>query len=178
MLFRSLTASALRTRFLNNLVVIGATVDASTSTIQVFPVGTTTAIARSSTYTGATIFDFGNGYGQINVGGSVNAFRFKLLPFADGETFEINGWKFWVDSAAGTLRIKGTDPANATDGFRVGPGVDSFTFANLPAGAPLGYMARCTNLLVAPAFGAVAAGGGVNAGFVIWNGAAWTVCGV
>lgn len=173
-----ITASALRTRFVNNAVIVGTTTDASTSTVQVFPTGTTTAIARSSSYTGATIFDYGNGYGQINVGGSVNAFRFKLLPFADGETFEINSWKFWVDSAFGTLRIKGTDPANAADGFRVGPGTDSFTFANLPAGAPVGYMARCTNLSVAPVFGAVAAGGGVFSGFVIWNGGAWTVCGV
>lgn len=171
-------ATAVRTRIVNNMVIAGATVDASGTAVQVFPVGTTVAIARSSAYTGATIFDFGNGFGQVNVGGSVNAFRFKLLPFADGETFEINSWKFWVDSAFGTLRIKGTDPANAADGFRVGPGTDSFTFANLPAGAPVGYMARCTNLSVAPVFGAVAAGGGGFSGFVIWNGGAWTVCGV
>jgi hypothetical protein len=121
---------------------------------------------------------FGGGYSTFTVGGSVNAFRFRLLGAGVNEVFELGGWRLWVDSSTGNLRIKGTDPTSAADGFSVGPGVPSSTFANLPAGPPIGTMARCTNLSAAPTFGAVAAGGGVFSGFVIWNGANWTVFGV
>ena len=174
----ALTATAVRTRIVNCTKLVGTKIDASSSLTQVLPDGGSVFLSRSSSYTDPTTLNFGGGYSTFTVGGSVNAFRFRLLGAGVNEVFELGGWRLWVDSSTGNLRIKGTDPTSATDGFSVGPGVPSSTFANLPAGPPIGTMARCTNLSVAPAFGAVAAGGGVFSGFVIWNGVGWTVCGV
>lgn len=174
----TITASAARTRLVNNSIVLGTTSDSSSSTVQVFPTGAETAIARASSYTGATTFDFGGGYAKFNVGGSINAFRFRLLPFSDGEVFEINGWRTWVDASFLTLRIKGLDPVNSGDGLAIGPGVDSFTYANLP-GAPIGYVVQCIDIVFPMTFGDIVnMGGGSFAAFIIWNGTNWTVCGV
>lgn len=174
----ALTASALGTRIVNCVKLFGAKIDASAGTTQILPDGGSVVLDRSSSYIGPSTFDFGGGYSTFTVGNNVNAFRFRLIGSGVNEVFELGGWRLWVDSATGNLHIKGTDPTSAGDGFVVGPGVPVSTFAALPAGPPIGTMARCTNLLAPPAFGAVAAGGGLNAGFVIWNGSNWTVCGV
>jgi hypothetical protein len=174
----ALTASAAITRVVNCAKLFGAKIDASAGTTQILPDGGSVFLTRSAAYIGPTVLNFGGGYSTFTVGGSANAFRFRLLGSGVNELFELGGWRLWVDSATGNLRIKGTDPTSATDGFSVGPGVPVVTFANLPAGAPVGTMARCTDLTVPPVFGAVAAGGGGFSGFVIWNGANWTVCGV
>lgn len=172
------TASAVITRVVNCAKLFGTKIDASAGTTQILPDGGSVFLSRSASYVGPTTLNFGGGYSTFTVGGSVNAFRFRLIGSGVNEVFELGGWRLWVDSSTGNLHIKGTDPTSAADGFSVGPGVPVVTFANLPAGAPVGTVARCTNLLVPPAFGAVAAGGGINAGFVIWNGSNWTVCGV
>jgi hypothetical protein len=181
----ALTASAIRTRFVNCAQIVGTKIDASSATTQLLPDGGVYALRRSSAYTGATAFDFAAGYGRFDTTALVDAFRFFTLPlitvfpaFANTPIARFGGYRLWVNSQSGNLHISTTDPADSSDGLSIGPGVRSSTFANLPVAPPVGTMARCTNLSVAPVFGAVAAGGGGFSGFVIWNGANWTVCGV
>jgi hypothetical protein len=175
----ALTASAAKTRIVNCAKLFGAKIDASAGTTQILPDGGFVFLDRSATFTGPTVFDFGGGYSTFTVGNSVNAFRFRLLGAGVNEVFELGGWRLWVDSATGNLRIKGTDPVSTTDGNSLGPGVFVGTFATLPVAPPIGTMARCTDLILAPAWGAVIGfGGGFFSGFLIWNGANWTVIGV
>jgi hypothetical protein len=181
----ALTATAVRTRIVNCSQIVGAKIDASNATTQLLPDGGVYALRRSSSYTGATAFDFASGYGRFDTTLLADAFRFYALPLVtifpvidNTSILRLESSRLWVNSNTGNLQISGSDPINSGDGLPIGPGVSSHTFATLPASRPVGTMARCTDLSVAPAFGAVAAGGGVFAGFVIWNGANWTVCGV
>jgi len=181
----ALTASAIRTRIVNCSQIVGAKIDASNATTQLLPDGGVYALRRSSAYTAPTAFDFASGYGRFDTTLLADAFRFYALPLVtifpvidNTSILRLESSRLWVNSNTGNLQISGSDPINSGDGLPIGPGVSSHTFATLPASRPVGTMARCTDLSVAPAFGAVAAGGGVFAGFVIWNGANWTVCGV
>jgi hypothetical protein len=175
----ALTASAAGTRIVNCAKLFGAKIDASAGTTQILPDGGFVFLDRSATFTGPTVFDFGGGYSTFTVGNSVNAFRFRLLGAGVNEVFELGGWRLWVDSATGNLRIKGTDPVSTTDGNSLGPGVFVGTFATLPVAAPIGTMVRCTDLGAAslPWSTVVVAGGGVFSAFLIWNGVNWTTIG-
>ena len=181
----ALTASAIRTRVVNCAQIVGTKIDASAGTTQLLPDGGVYALRRSSAYTAPTAFDFASGYGRFDTTALVDAFRFFTLPlvtvfpaFANTPIARFDGYRLWVNSQSGNLHISTTDPINSSDGLSIGPGVRSSTFAALPVAPPVGTMARCTDLSVAPVFGAVAAGGAGFSGFVIWNGANWTVCGV
>ena len=175
----ALTASAAGTRIVNCAKLFGAKIDASAGTTQILPDGGFVFLDRSSAFIGPTVFDFGGGYSTFTVGNSVNAFRFRLLGAGVNEVFELGGWRLWVDSATGNLRINGTDPVSATDGNSLGPGVFVGTFATLPVAPPIGTMVRCTNLGAAslPWSTVVVAGGGVFSAFLIWNGVNWTTIG-
>ena len=175
----ALTASAAGTRIVNCAKLFGAKIDASAGTTQILPDGGFVFLDRSSAFTGPTVFDFGGGYSTFTVGNSVNAFRFRLLGAGVNEVFELGGWRLWVDSATGNLRINGTDPVSATDGNSLGPGVFVGTFATLPVAPPVGTMVRCTDLGAAslPWSTVVVAGGGVFSAFLIWNGVNWTTIG-
>jgi hypothetical protein len=180
----ALTATAISTRFVNCAQIVGTKIDASNATTQLLPDGGVYALRRSSAYTGATAFDFANGYGRIDTTLLADAFRFYASPlitvfpaFANTPIARFDGYRLWVNSQTGNLHVSSSEPTDSNNGLSVGPGVQSSTFASLPVAPPVGTMARCTNLSVAPAFGAVAAGGGPFSGFVIWNGVNWTVCG-
>lgn len=164
----NVAASAVRTRFYDNAVIIGTQTNASVSTVR----RTFVAPTESRSF-------FGDGPWQLDFTGNTNAFRFRQSAVASVDSiFEYDGWRTWVDDTNANLMLKGTDPATPTDGFSVGPGLLSYTVANLPTGAPLGYMAIVTNHNALPVWGAAPVGGGVFTAAVIhWGGGSWTIIG-
>lgn len=180
-----LTANALRTRLISTNKVVGApTTDLSSSTTLLVPDGSIYVMRRSPTWTATNIFEFGSGELQMNVDGYTDAVHTKVLNFGgtDYVIFQIGTTRFWYNS--GNLRFKqAADPTTSTDGFPVGPGVDSYAFATLPvfpALSGIGFMAWCTDisLPLAPGWGVVpTAGGGLQKRLLLWNGVQWTVIG-
>ena len=164
----NVAASAVRTRFFDNAVILGTQTNASPSTVR----RTFVAPTESRSF-------FGDGPWQIDFTGNTNAFRFRQSAVASVDSiFEYDGWRTWVDDTNANLMLKGTDPATPTDGFSVGPGLLSYTVANLPTGAPLGYMAIVTNHNALPIWGVAPVAGGVFTAAVIhWGGGSWTIIG-
>ena len=160
-------ATAAQTIIADNGVIAGTRTDASTSTVIREQSGT------------ASIWSFSDGPLQLGFDVNANAFRFRGFPLAGvNSIFEIDQWRTWVQTATGQMRIKGTDPASAGDGYSLGPGLDSYTVATLPAGAPVGYMAIVTNQLGAPVWGAAPTpGGALSCAVIHWGGGTWTVFG-
>lgn len=166
----NVAASAVRTRFYDNAVILGTQTNASPSTVRRTFVGPT----ESRSF-------FGDGPWQLDFTANTNAFRFRQsLDVNIQSIFQYDVWRTWVDNVSGNLLLKGTDPATSSDGFSVGPGVLSYTVATLPAGAPLGYMAKVTDGRTFPAqtWGDVIVGLGGTARFVIHTGGnVWTIIG-
>lgn len=163
----NVAASAVRTRFFDNAVIVGTQTNASTSTVR----RTFVPPTESRSF-------YGDGPWQLDFTGNTNAFRFRQSAIASVDSiFEYDGWRTWVDDTNANLMIKGTDPTTPTDGFSVGPGLLSYTVANLPVGAPVGYMAIVTNHNALPVWGAAPVGGGVFTAAVINWGGAWTIIG-
>ena len=162
------TATAVRTRFYDNAVILGTQTNASPSTVRRTFVGPT----ESRSF-------YGDGPWQIDFTGNTNAFRFRQSAIAGIDSIlEYDGIRTWVDDTTGNLLLKGTEPASPSDGFSVGPGLLSYTVATLPAGAPLGYMAIVTDHILPPTWGGAIAGGGANTCAVIhWGGGSWTIIG-
>lgn len=161
-------ATAVRTRFFDNAVIIGTQTNASPSTVR----RTFVAPTESRSF-------FGDGPWQLDFTANTNAFRFRQsLDVNIQSIFQYDVWRTWVDNTTGNLLLKGTDPATSSDGFSVGPGLLSYTVATLPAGAPLGYMAIVTDNNAVPVWGNGIAGGGANTCAVIhWGGGVWRIIG-
>ena len=164
----NVAASAVRTRFFDNSVIVGTQTNASTSTVR----RTFVSPTESRSF-------YGEGPWQLDFTANTNAFRFRQLTVASvNSIFEYDGWRTWVDATRANLMIKGTDPAASDDGFSIGPGLLSYTVATLPTGAPVGYMAIVTNNNVLPVWGAAPVGGGAFTAAVIhWGGGSWTIIG-
>ena len=177
-----INATAVRTRIVNNMVIAGATVDASGTAVQVFPVGTTVAIARSSSYTGATTFDFASGYGRFDTTLLADAFRFyavnavAIFPVQRFDTRRV-----WMNPLDGRMYVKdAADPTFANDGDIVNSGVTtSYARGSLPTpGAlTLGRIIKGTGYASGAAWGALESGVAAGADAYLFVGIAggWRV---
>jgi hypothetical protein len=162
----ALTATAIRTRIVNCSQIVGAKVDASNATTQLLPEGGVYALRRSSSYTGATAFDFASGYGRLDTTLLADAFRFyavnavSIFPVQRFDTRRV-----WLNPLDGYMYVKdAADPAFTNDGAIVNAGapVPSYARGALPAGVS-GKIIRGTGFAAAQpwntAAGAIAAGG-------------------
>lgn len=112
-----------------------------------------------------------------------NAFRFRTI--VAGGTYpilELHGFRIWVNEATAQLMIKGTDPTSPSDGTVIGPGVRSYTVAQLLALTPsVGQTAAVTDLLLAATVWGhtitAPDGGGAQPGLAWYNGFTWTIIG-
>jgi hypothetical protein len=177
-------ASAVRTRFYDNAVILGTQTNASTSTF------------TRTTLTGSSSLGFGGGEGLVNFDALANAMKMRRVPVSnlpaagttqlgvlqlralDSAGLLSSEYRVW--SRGGNLVGSLTDPANITDGITIGPGVQTYTVATLPAAAPVGTMAKVTDgrNLPAQTWGDVIAGGGTTSRFVIHTGGGvWTIIG-
>lgn len=180
----TVAATAVRTRFFDNSVIIGTQTNASASTF------------TRTTLTGSSSLGFGGGEGLVNFDALANALKFRRLPVSNSPlpgttqlgvlqlraldsagTFSAE-YRLWA--RAGNIVLGTADPASIIDGITVGPGVQTYTVATLPAAAPVGTMAKVTDgrNLPAQTWGDVIAGGGTTSRFVIHTGGGvWTIIG-
>lgn len=163
----ALTATAIRTRFVNCAQIVGTKIDASNATTQLLPDGGVYALRRSSAYTGATAFDFANGYGRIDTTLLADAFRFyavnavSIFPVQRFDAFRV-----WMNPLDGYMYVKnGSDPTFTNDGDILNKNAppQSYVRGALPAGAANGTIVRGTAYAAAQPWGtlesAIAAGG-------------------
>jgi hypothetical protein len=163
----ALTATAIRTRFVNCAQIVGTKIDASNATTQLLPDGGVYALRRSSAYTGATAFDFANGYGRIDTTLLADAFRFyavnavSIFPVQRFDAFRV-----WMNPLDGFMYVKnGSDPTFTNDGDILNKNAppQSYVRGALPAGAANGTIVRGTAYAAAQPWGtlesAIAAGG-------------------
>ena len=179
-----IAASATRTRFFDNAVIVGTQTNASASTF------------TRSTLTGSSSLGFGDGEGLVNFDALANAMKMRRVPVSNlpaaGTTqlgvlqlraLDSNGLlssEYRVWSRGGQLVGGLTDPANITDGITIGPGVQTYTFATRPASAPIGTIVKITDAQTFPVqtWGDVVAGGGIISRFIIHTGGnVWTIIG-
>lgn len=151
----ALTATALRSRLLDNAVIFGATINASATTI------VRNIVSAPSP---ATVFLVGTSANAVKIQAPNNT---PLIRF--------NDQRVWGD--ANNVFTLNSTPLNVTDGWVVGPGVETYTFINLPLGAPVGTRVRCTNCFE-NAWGTFLTAAGPHDRFVIWNGVGWSIFGV
>lgn len=180
----NVAASAVRTRFFDNAVIIGTQTNASASTF------------TRSTLTGSSSLGFGGGEGLVNFDALANAMKMRRVPVSnlpaagttqlgvlqlralDSAGLLSSEYRVW--SRGGNLVGSLTDPANITDGITIGPGVQTYTFATRPASAPVGTIVKITDGQTLPAqtWGDIVAGGGTVARFIIHTGGnVWTIIG-
>ena len=163
----ALTASAVRTRFVNCAQIVGTKIDASSATTQLLPDGGVYALRRSSAYTGATAFDFAAGYGRFDTTLLPDAFRFyavnavSIFPVQRFDSFRV-----WMNPLDGFMYVKnGSDPTFTNDGdiLNKDAPVQSYVRGTLPAGAANGSIVRGTAYAAAQPWGtlesAIGAGG-------------------
>ena len=151
----NVAASAVRTRIFDNNVIAGTQTNASASTV--------VRSVVSSPTPGVAFFT-----GTSNLPISIQAPNNVPLVRFDAQ-------RVWAN--ANNVYTFNVTPASITDGYIVGPGCETLTFANLPAAPPVGTRVLCTDCVV-NAWGAqVLVGGGAFKRFVIWDGAFWTVFG-
>ena len=152
----ALTATAVRTRIVNCSVILGAKVDASAGTTQILPDGGVYALRRSSSYTGATAFDFASGYGRFDTTLLADAFRFyavnavAIFPVQRFDTRRV-----WMNPLDGYMYVKNaSDPTFTNDGSIVNAGapVPSYARGSLPAGVN-GKIIRGTGYAAGSAWG-------------------------
>jgi hypothetical protein len=150
-----INATAVRTRIFDNNVIAGTQTNASASTV----VRSVVALP-----TPGVAFFTGTSNLPISIQAPNNV---PIVRFDDQ--------RVWAN--ANNVYTFNVTPASITDGYIVGPGCDTLTFANLPAAPPVGTRVLCTDCVV-NAWGAqVLVGGGAFKRFVIWDGAFWTVFG-
>jgi Right handed beta helix region len=155
--------TALRTRIVNNMVIAGATVDASGTTSQVLPDGGQYLIRRNVAYTGPTTIDMGAGEVRMNSALIAQLFRFYALSAVG--LLAIQRWddkRVWFSPLDGRMYVKDvTDPTFTSDGELVNSGVTtSYARGSLPTpGAlTLGRMIKGTGYAAGAAWGALEAG--------------------
>jgi len=152
----NINATAVRTRVFDNNVIAGTQTNASASTV--------VRSVVSSPTPGVAFFT-----GTSNLPISVQApNNVPLVRF--------NNQRVWAN--ANNVYTYDNTPLNITDGYIVGPGCDTLTFANLPAAPPVGTRVLCTDCVVNIWGAIVVAGGGAFRRFIIWTGTDWTVFGV
>jgi hypothetical protein len=178
----NVAASAVRTRFYDNAVILGTQTNASASTF------------TRTTLTGSSSLGFGGGEGLVNFDALANAMKMRRVPVSnlpaagttqlgvlqlralDSAGLLSSEYRVW--SRGGNLVGSLTDPANITDGITIGPGVQTYTFATRPASAPVGTIVRITDSNAALTWGQVETGGGIINRFIIHTGGnVWTVIG-
>jgi hypothetical protein len=178
----NVAASAVRTRFFDNAVIVGTQTNASASTF------------TRTTLTGSSSLGFGGGEGLVNFDALANAMKMRRVPVSnlpaagttqlgvlqlralDSAGLLSSEYRVW--SRGGNLVGSLTDPANITDGITIGPGVQTYTFATRPASAPVGTIVRITDSNAALTWGQVETGGGIINRFIIHTGGnVWTVIG-
>lgn len=180
----NVAASAVRTRFYDNAVIVGTQTNASASTF------------TRTTLTGSSSLGFGGGEGLVNFDALANAMKMRRVPVSnlpaagttqlgvlqlralDSAGLLSSEYRVW--SRGGNLVGSLTDPANITDGITIGPGVQTYTFATRPASAPVGTIIKITDAQTFPAqtWGDIVAGGGFISRFVIHTGGnVWTIIG-
>jgi hypothetical protein len=175
-------ASAVRTRFYDNAVILGTQTNASTSTF------------TRTTLTGSSSLGFGGGEGLVNFDALANALKFKRVPVSNAPlpgttqlgvlqlraldssgTFSAE-YRLWA--RAGNIVLGTADPASIVDGITIGPGVQTYTFATRPATAPVGTIIKITDSNFALGWGQVETGGGIINRFIIHTGGGvWTIIG-
>jgi len=180
----TVAATAVRTRFFDNSVIIGTQTDASTSTfIRANPSGSTT---RYNLANGPLRFDYRTfadamGFEGTTVPSGLGVAALSLQRFGGINSALVPQTLFlWQNPSDNRLWVKAsTVPTATNDGLLLGPGVRTVTWATRPAAPVVGTVVYMTDVVVLPAFGnVVGGGGGVFSAFIIWNGTAWTVCGV
>jgi len=178
----TVAATAVRTRFFDNAVIVGTQTNASASTF------------TRTTLTGSSSLGFGGGEGLVNFDALANAMKMRRVPVSnlpaagttqlgvlqlralDSAGLLSSEYRVW--SRGGNLVGSLTDPANITDGITIGPGVQTYTFATRPASAPIGTIVRITDSNAALTWGQVETGGGIINRFIIHTGGnVWTVIG-
>jgi len=151
-----INATAVRTRIFDNNVIVGTQTNASASTV--------VRSVVSSPTPGVAFFT-----GTSNLPISMQAPNNVPLVRFDAQ-------RVWAN--ANNVYTFNVTPANITDGYIVGPGCETLTFANLPASPPVGTRVLCKDCAVNIWGAQVIVGGGVFSRFIIWDGAFWTVFGV
>lgn len=108
-----------------------------------------------------------------NLANGSNMFFFDAPTGWTGQYFaaNLNGVQKFGVSEAGNASYAGTLNVTGVSTFGAPIKLKGYTVATLPAGVA-GYVAYCTDLL-APAFLAIAVGGGAVVGIVFYNGANW-----
>lgn len=178
----TVAATAVRTRFFDNAVIVGTQTNASASTF------------TRTTLTGSSSLGFGGGEGLVNFDALANAMKMRRVPVSnlpaagttqlgvlqlralDSAGLLSSEYRVW--SRGGNLVGSLTDPANITDGITIGPGVQTYTFATRPASAPVGTIIKITDSNFALGWGQVETGGGIINRFIIHTGGnVWTVIG-
>lgn len=178
----NVAATATRTRFYDNAVIVGTQTNASASTF------------TRTTLTGSSSLGFGGGEGLVNFDALANAMKMRRVPVSnlpaagttqlgvlqlralDSAGLLSSEYRVW--SRGGNLVGSLTDPANITDGITIGPGVQTYTFATRPASAPVGTIIKITDSNFALGWGQVETGGGIINRFIIHTGGnVWTVIG-
>ena len=178
----NVAASAVRTRFFDNAVIVGTQTNASASTF------------TRTTLTGSSSLGFGGGEGLVNFDALANALKFKRVPVSNAPlpgttqlgvlqlraldssgTFSAE-YRLWA--RAGNIVLGTADPASIVDGITIGPGVQTYTFATRPATAPVGTIIKITDSNFALGWGQVETGGGIINRFIIHTGGGvWTIIG-
>ena len=128
----TITANAVRTRFLNNARVDGTIIDNSTTTTMFNDMTASSSPAwyakngtskwQQQVYSDSTGIDFGTGYLRYNFDNLSDAFRWYNLN-AGGTQLAVQrfgAYRLWVNPGDGKLYIKGADPTTPTDGTVVG----------------------------------------------------------
>jgi hypothetical protein len=179
-------ASAVRTRFYDNAVILGTQTDASTSTfLRTNPSGSTT---RYNLANGPLRFDYrafadAMGFEGTTVPSGLGVAALSLQRFGGIDSSLAAQTLFmWQNPNDNRLWVKAsTVPTGTADGLLLGPGVRTVTWATRPAAPVVGTMVYMTDVpgFGPPAWGSnVTGGGGPWVAFIVWNGTNWTVFGV
>ena len=186
----NVAASAVRTRFFDNAVIVGTQTDASTSTfIRANPSGSTT---RYNLANGPLRFDYRTfadamGFEGTTVPSGLGVAALSLQRFGGIDSSLAAQTLFmWQNPNDNRLWVKAsTAPTGTADGLLLGPGVRTVTWATRPAAPVVGTIVRVTdasNVIPVNAWELwgdnVTGGGGALACFMIWNGVNWTILGL
>lgn len=178
-----IAASATRTRFFDNAVIIGTQTDASTSTfIRSNPSGSTT---RYNLAAGPLRFDYrafadAMGFEGTVVPSGLGVAALSLQRYGGiDSSLAPQTLYVWQNPNDNRLWVKAsTVPTATNDGILLGPGVQTYTFATRPASAPVGTIVKITDSNFALGWGQVETGGGIISRFIIHTGGnVWTIIG-
>ena len=186
----NVAASAVRTRFYDNAVILGTQTDASSSTfIRANPSGSTT---RYNLANGPLRFDYRTfadamGFEGTTVPSGLGVAALSLQRYGGiDSSLTPQTLYVWQNPSDNRLWAKAsTVPTATNDGLMIGPGVRTVTWATRPAAPVVGTIVRVTdasNVIPVNAWELwgdnVTGGGGALACFMIWNGVNWTILGL